>query len=132
MKKIALLLGVLGCALLGEAIAQTYYAHSISLGVGECGSAILSLNQGDIINISAANLNGDRFRVEIYNPFGEKVFSASSHSTLNKTYKIPVTGEYELRICSGVIAGYVTVEYTITRTYTGHFGITRHQDITLA
>jgi hypothetical protein len=128
MKKIAFLLAVLGCALLGEAVAAQYN-HSITLNTGYYGSTKVSLNEGNVINIYAVSVDGNTFKVEIYSPFGDKVFSASSSGTMNRTYTVPASGKYEIRIYNGNMLSDVTVGYTITRTYAGRFGITRHQDI---
>ncbi|MDY6986045.1 MAG: hypothetical protein SVE93_06565 [Candidatus Thermoplasmatota archaeon] len=131
MKKWLFALGafaLLVAMMLGEVLAANYN-HSITLKPNYYGSAKVHLNEGDTIRMYAVSVDESKFKITIFSPFGNDVFSQSSSSVVNRTYAAPATGEYKIDIYNPSVFSDVTVGYTITRSYRGHFGITRHQDI---
>ncbi len=134
MKKWLFALGAFALLLtmmLGGVLAADYN-HSITLIPNTYGSAKMHLDEGEFIEIYAVSINGDDLELTIVGPSRNDVFSMAGFSVVNKTYIAPAAGEYEIRISNPDTSSNIIVRYTITRSYRGHFGIIRHQDIIIS
>jgi len=102
------------CTALAVEVMAVQYTHNITLQPKEYSAAKIHLDEGDVIKVYAVSIDGNTFKISIFSPFGDKVFSASSSSTLNKSYKAPASGEYTIKIVNDAAFSDVTVGYTIT------------------
>jgi hypothetical protein len=102
------------CTALAVEVMAAQYNHNITLQPKEYSEVKIHLDEGDVIKVYAISIDSNTFWVKIYGPFGDKVFSASSSSTLNKSYKSPASGEYTIKIVNDAAFSDVTVGYTIT------------------
>ena len=114
MKKTVFILALIICAALTVEVMAAAYAHSITLQPRKYSAAKIHLDEGDVLEIYAVSIDSSTFWIKIYSPFGDNIFSASSNSTLNKSYKAPASGEYTISMANDAVFSDVTVGYTIT------------------
>ena len=121
---------LLGALLLVACVVAQSYGHTIVLKSREYSEIEVSCSEGDLLRIYARSADGSYFYGEILSPFGQKVFSEGSDEAVAGEYKVPASGIYRVRIANYALFSDVTVDYTISRTYT-RFLFDRTEDLKL-